>query len=79
MWNFTGRQNDEQGYGAGDLKNGNWLSGIGPIDSFFLGSQSNLPDFVEDHPVRNTYYFLPFLLGLFGLVFHAHNDRRRFT
>lgn len=79
MWNFTGRQNDEQGFGAGDMKNGNWLSGIGPIDSFFLGSQSNLPEYVENHPVRNTYYFLPFLLGLFGLVFHAHNDRRRFT
>ncbi len=79
MWNFTGRQNDEQGFGAGDMKNGNWLSGIGPIDSFFLGSQSNLPEYVENHPVRNTYYFLPFLLGLFGIVFHAHNDRRRFT
>ena len=30
MWNFSGRQNDNQGHG--DVLNGNWLTGIGFID-----------------------------------------------
>lgn len=75
FWNFVGRQNDEQG--MGDSKDGNWLSGINFLDSFRLGPQSNLPDDIKNHPARNTYFFLPFLLGLFGLVFHFFNDKRR--
>ncbi len=75
FWDFVGRQNDEQG--MGDNKDGNWLSGIGFLDSFRLGPQSNLPDDVKNHPARNTYFFLPFLLGLFGFIFHFFNDKRR--
>ncbi len=75
LWNFVGRQNDEQG--VGDRFDGNWLSGIGFFDSMRLGPQSNLPDAVANHPARNTYYFIPLLLGLLGLVFHFTNDRKR--
>ena len=37
MWNFSGRQNDNQW--KFDVENGNWLSGIKYIDEIRLGSQ----------------------------------------
>ncbi|MFC2107355.1 protein O-mannosyl-transferase family [Bacteroidota bacterium] len=66
MWNFVGRQNDIQGHG--DLVNGNWLSGIKFIDEWRLGPQDNLPDSMRNK-ARNTFYFLPLLLGLIGLYY----------
>lgn len=77
MWNFVGRQNDIQGKGT-DF-DGNWISGIGFLDNLFLGPQDNLPSDVADNKARNTYYFLPLLLGLLGLLFHASKDWKRFT
>ncbi len=77
MWNFVGRQNDIQG--KGDDFDGNWISGIDFIDSAFLGSQDNLPSDWENNNARNTYYFLPLLLGLLGLLFHASKDWKRFV
>jgi len=76
MWNFVGRQNDVQGQYT-DL-NGNWLSGINFIDELRLGSQDNLPTDVKNNKARNTYYFLPLLLGLIGLVFHYKRDKKTF-
>lgn len=76
MWNFVGKQNDVQG--QGELTQGNWLSGISWIDSLRLGSQQNLPDEMKNNPGRNTYYFLPLLLGLIGLYFHYKNDLKNF-
>lgn len=75
MWNFTGRQNDEQGRFDG---NGEWLSGITALDSLRLGSQENLPDEVMKNKGRNTYYFLPLLLGLVGLVFQLQKNWKQF-
>ncbi|WP_455170442.1 glycosyltransferase family 117 protein [Aegicerativicinus sediminis] len=77
MWNFVGRQNDIQG--KYDNFNGNWLSGIKPIDAWHLGmSQDNLPSDVEDNPARNTYYFLPLILGLVGFFFLLGRDTKMF-
>ena len=76
MWNFVGRQNDVQGQYT-DL-NGNWLSGINFIDELRLGSQDNLPADVKNNKARNTYYFLPLILGLIGLVFHYKRDKKTF-
>lgn len=67
MWNFVGRQNDIQGHG-GTLY-GNWLSGVKFIDEMRLGDQDNLPDRFANNKARNTYYFLPLLLGLLGIFF----------
>ena len=67
MWNFVGRQNDIQGHG-GTLY-GNWLSGVKFIDEMRLGSQDNLPDRFANNKARNTYFFLPLLLGLLGIFF----------
>ena len=62
---FTGRQDDIQGKYNG--LHGNWLSGIKFIDEMHLGlKQENLPSDVLNNKGRNTYYFLPFILGLIG-------------
>ena len=75
MWNFVGRQDDIQG----NLDNhGNWLSGIDFIDSPRLGSQSNLPAEIKDNKGRNTYFFLPLILGIIGLLFHVKYDKKNF-
>lgn len=76
MWNFTGRQNDIQG--KYDQLNGNWLSGIDFIDALHLGSQKDLPTDVINNKGRNVYFFLPFLLGILGLVYHANKDQKSF-
>jgi hypothetical protein len=76
MWNFVGRQNDVQGRYTD--QNGNWLSGIKFIDEARLGNQDQLPTDARNNPARNTYYFLPLLLGLLGLVFHFSKDKKRF-
>ncbi|MBF8151166.1 DUF2723 domain-containing protein [Winogradskyella sp. F6397] len=77
MWNFTGRQDDIQGRYT--HKNGNWISGINAIDELHLGvSQENLPTDVLENKARNTYYFLPLILGLVGFFFLMYSDLKRF-
>lgn len=75
LWNFVGRQSDVQGKYDNE---GNWLSGIDFIDEIFLGSQKNLPQDVLNNKGRNTYYFLPFILGILGMVFHYKKDIKGF-
>ncbi|HLA55470.1 MAG TPA: DUF2723 domain-containing protein [Flavobacterium sp.] len=76
LWNFVGRQNDVQG--KYDDFDGNWLSGIKLVDEAHLGSQENLPDDVLNNKGRNLYFFLPFILGLIGMYFHATKDQKSF-
>jgi len=75
MWNFTGKQDDIQGRYN---NHGNWISGIGFIDNFLRGSQDNLPSDVANNKGRNTYYFLPFILGIIGLLFHVTKNPKHF-
>ncbi|MDG2209565.1 MAG: DUF2723 domain-containing protein [Flavobacteriales bacterium] len=76
LWNFSGRQNDIQGHG--DFTNGNWLSGIDAIDSERLGNRAVLTEEAKANKGWNRFYYLPLLLGLIGLVFHAIRDPRQF-
>jgi hypothetical protein len=76
LWNFAGRQSDVQG--KYDNLNGNWLSGIKFMDSMRLGPQENLPADVLNNKGRNVYYFIPFILGLIGLMYHANKDLKSF-
>ena len=78
LWNFVGRQNDVQG--KYDNLDGNWISGIKFIDEIHLGkgTQENLPDDVKNNKGRNVYYFLPFIIGLIGLMYHAQRDLKSF-
>jgi hypothetical protein len=73
MWNFSGRQNDTQGYGGS--VNGNWITGINFLDRMRIGS-SDMPADMKNDPSRNVYYLLPFLLGVLGLLFQLNKDTR---
>lgn len=77
LWNFVGRQSDHQGNGS--LIDGNWLSGIKFIDQLYLGPQDYLPAELENNRGRNKYYFLPFILGLIGLLYQLNRDGRNFS
>ena len=76
MWNFTGRQNDIQG--NGNPIHGNWISGIKFIDQMRLGNIDKMPEDLKTNPGRNTYFFLPLLLGLAGLFWQYKSDRKGF-
>ena len=78
LWNFVGRQDDIQ---AGDetILHGNWLSGITPLDEAYLGPQSDLPSEMANNPARNRYFFLPFVLGLLGLIYQLNRDQKNFS
>ncbi len=80
MWNFTGRQNDIQGHGN-DRKSdmvlkGNWLSGVPFVDDAHLGNQATKPESLKHNEGRNTFYFLPLILGIIGMVFHFARHRQ---
>ncbi len=78
LWNFVGRQSDIQPSQA-IIADGNWLSGIRWIDEQYLGPQENLPREIAENKGRNTYFFLPFLLGLIGLIYQLNRDQRNFS
>ena len=78
LWNFVGRQDDIQA-DENTIAHGNWLSGITPLDELYLGPQSGLPSEMAENPARNTYFFLPFLLGLLGLIYQLNRDQRSFS
>ena len=84
MWNFAGRQNDIQGNMHNDNLKGNWISGIKFIDELRLGPQDRLPENISGYKFkhnkgRNTYFFLPLLLGLAGLFNHYKKDKKNFS
>ena len=80
MWNFVGRQDDVQleKDELGTYLHGGWLSGIEFIDEIFCGPQDNLPSDMANNRARNTYFFLPLLLGLMGLIYQLNRDWRNF-
>ncbi|MCD6065023.1 MAG: hypothetical protein K0R82_2934, partial [Flavipsychrobacter sp.] len=75
MWNYAGRQNDMQGH-AYNAKDGNWISGIKFIDKARgLGDLDKMQDGYKNSPARNQLYFLPFILGLLGLIYQFNNNK----
>ncbi len=48
-----------------DIQDTGWQAGFSDNDVF------------EDNPAHNSYFYLPFLLGLFGLFFHFQRDWKR--
>jgi hypothetical protein len=54
LWNFVGREGDEQDMG--------WESGVN------FRKTADMPEDMRNWPGKNHYFFLPLLLGLFGLV-----------
>lgn len=78
MWNFAGKQNDNQGLFAGNVRDGNWITGIAPIDELLYGDQSAMPDSLKNNKAHNTLFALPFILGLLGMYFHYKKKKSDF-
>lgn len=78
MWNFSGRQNDEQGYMQDGMRNGNWITGIEAIDKLKNNHLHDLPQNQQHAMSRNVFFMIPFLLGIIGMVYHMRKDRNSF-
>lgn len=76
MWNFAGRQNDTQG--LGNVRDGNWITGIPFIDNLMLGDQGKMPDSLKHNKAHNKLYALPFILGFIGLMFQLNRNKKDF-
>jgi hypothetical protein len=77
MWNFAGRQTENQG--NGNNLNGNWISGITWLDELRLGPQDNFPETLRANKGRNVYYLLPLLIGLCGAIFQFRRRKKDFS
>ncbi|MFK7748229.1 MAG: DUF2723 domain-containing protein, partial [Kordia sp.] len=66
FWNFIGRQNDH--HGLGYIKDGNWISGFNAFDKSRVGDISVMPESYKNHKGNDAYYFLPFILGILGII-----------
>ena len=62
MWNFAGRESDEQG--------ADWL---GPRSWF-----KEMPDVLKNNHGRNNFFLLPFVLGFLGMFFQLVKDSKNF-
>ena len=76
MWNFAGRQNEIHSPSPGSIFYGNWESGIGFLDEWRLGDQSDAPAVLRENKGKNHYYMLPLLLGIIGLLYQFGKDKR---
>jgi hypothetical protein len=63
MWNFAGRENDEQG--AGWLRPAQWFKELPPV--------------LASNKARNNFFMIPFLLGLIGMYFQFVRDTKNFA
>ncbi|MBN9349532.1 MAG: DUF2723 domain-containing protein [Chitinophagaceae bacterium] len=76
LWNFAGKQDDLQGVDMGNVRDGNWKTGIAPYDNARLGDQSKMPDTLKTNKSNNKLYGLPFILGILGLLYQYKRDRK---
>jgi hypothetical protein len=63
MWNFAGRESDEQG--ADWLKPGQWFSKV--------------PAALAENKGRNNFFMIPFVLGLIGMFYQFVKDTKNFS
>ena len=63
MWNFAGRQSDDQG--------ADWL---GPRQWF-----EKVPAAIAQNKARNNFFMIPFLLGLIGMFYQFLKDTKNFA
>ncbi len=75
MWNFAGKQNDLQGVDMGNVRDGNWITGIPFWDNARLGNQSSMPDSLKNNKAHNRLFALPLLLGILGLIYQYQKDK----
>jgi hypothetical protein len=75
MWNFAGKQNDLQGVDMGNVRDGNWISGIPFWDNARLGDQSKLPETLKENKSHNRLFCFPLILGILGLIYQYKKDK----
>ena len=63
MWNFVGRESDEQG--------ADWFR---PTEWF-----KTLPAALASNAARNNFFTIPFLLGVIGMFYHFMKDTKNFS
>ncbi|BDD03135.1 glycosyltransferase family 117 protein [Aureibacter tunicatorum] len=63
MWNFSGRESDNQGAGYLTI-----------ADAF-----KKVPDAISENKARNNYLMLPLILGIIGLFFNFNKDPKTFA
>ncbi len=63
MWNYAGRESDEQGAG--------WL---GPSGWF-----EKVPEALANNKARNNFFMVPFVLGLVGMFYQLTRDAKNFA
>jgi len=78
MWNFAGKQNDLQGFG--NIRDGNWASGINFVDKAFgKSTPDELPETAGKlNKANNKLFFLPFIFGVLGIIYQFTRARRDF-
>ena len=76
MWNFAGKQNDVQGVVMGNVRDGNWKTGIAPWDNARLGDQSFMPDSMKRNKSNNSLFAFPLILGILGIVYHYQKNKK---
>ena len=77
LWNYSGKQNDLQGFG--NVRDGNAITGIPFIDNLFYGDQSRMPDTIRSaNKSYNRMFLLPVILGLIGLFLQANRSKGDF-
>jgi hypothetical protein len=78
LWNFAGKQNDLQGFG--NVRDGNFITGISFVDNLLFGDQSKLPDSIKNqNKAHNTLFMLPFILGIIGFIYQAQKAKKDFV
>ena len=77
FWNYSGKQNDLQGFG--NYRDGNAITGISVIDNIFLGDQSRMPDSIrKNNKSYNRMFLLPVILGMIGLFLQSSRNKGDF-
>jgi len=74
LWNFAGRQDNNPS--QGEYSSGNWISGFSALDSWRLPGLDAEDSFLKNNPSRKTYFFIPLVLGLIGLIWQAKRSKR---
>ncbi len=75
MWNFSGKQDDIEGIFNGNVRDGNWITGISFIDNAMYGDQNLMPDSLKNNKAHNKMFMLPFILGLIGLFYQYRKQK----
>ncbi|MBP1631028.1 MAG: rane protein [Bacteroidetes bacterium] len=75
LWNFSGKTNDIQGYG--DFQDGQWVTGIEPVDKF-IGRDTTTKPHHRESMGNNIYFAIPLILAIIGLFYQIGRDANGF-